>query len=187
MNEDTLLTLTANMRVWEEMRIQPEGISLRQISDEQPVLLVFLRHFGCSFCREALQDIATQRASLEAKGVRLVLVHMAPKRATAERFFKKYNLFPITHVSDPDKRFYQAFGLTRATPNQIFGLMSWIRGFEVGIVRGHGFDNPNAEIGDGFQMPGVFVIYQGEIKRSYIHARAWDRPNYEDLVGCCIP
>ncbi|TNE48367.1 MAG: redoxin domain-containing protein [Bacteroidetes bacterium] len=171
--------------LWSEMVTQNSGESLAQISDASPVLLVFLRHFGCSFCREAISDIAKRRKSLESSGVRVVLVHMAADRSVAEKFFKKYKLLPVDHISDPDKRFYRAFGLGKGTPTQLFGLMNWIRGFQAGVVEGHGFAYHSEEIGDGFQMPGVFVLHKGEVKHTFIHEHAWDRPDYEKIVEVC--
>ena len=32
--------------------------NLKMLSDEKPVLLVFLRHFGCVFCKEAMADLS---------------------------------------------------------------------------------------------------------------------------------
>lgn len=170
---------------WEKMVTQNNGESLAQITDRQPVLLIFLRHFGCSFCREAIADIAKRRKRLEAYGVRIVFVHMAPEKDTAEKFFKKYRLYPIDHIADPEKQFYAAFGLGRGAPAQLFGLMNWIRGFQAGVLEGHGFAYHSEDIGDGFQMPGVFVLHKGKIKHSFIHQHAWDRPDYEEIVSCC--
>jgi hypothetical protein len=161
------------------------GESVAAISDKQPVLLVFLRHFGCSFCREAIDDIAQRRDAIERLGVRIVMVHMAPDRRVAEKFFRRFKLFPIDHISDPEKHFYRAFGLTKGNPSQLFGLMNWIRGFESGVMHGRGFDLHNEDIGDGFQMPGVFVLHQGEIKNAFIHQHAWDRPDYDAIVQSC--
>ena len=44
------------------------GASLAELSRQQPILVVFLRHAGCTFCREALADLATQRAAIEKTG-----------------------------------------------------------------------------------------------------------------------
>jgi peroxiredoxin len=183
-----LASSVKNIRVpefWRDMKMADSGESLAEMAERQPVLLVFLRHFGCSFCREAINDIARRRKKFETMGARVVLVHMAPDHSVAERFFKKYKLYPVDHVSDPEKRFYGAFGLGRGTSAQLFGLMNWIRGFQAGVIEGHGFEYHSEEIGDGFQMPGVFVVYRGEIKNSYIHRAAWDRPDYEEIINCC--
>lgn len=159
------------------------GESLAQLAEEQPVLLIFLRFFGCSFCREAIGDIARQRKKLEAGGLRIVFVHMAPDPAMAEKFFKKYRLYPIDHIADPEKVYYQAFGLSRSTPTQLLSLMNWIRGFQAVVLEGHGATNPTGELGDGFQMPGVFVLHRGKIKSSYIHSHPYDRPDYAEICS----
>ncbi len=157
--------------------------SLRAISDEQPVLLIFLRHFGCTFCREALADISKQRENITSRGSHIVFVHMTDN-TIAERYFNRYGLENAEHISDPECNFYYAFGLVKGTFTQLFGLQSWIRGFSAGVVQGHGV---GPQLGDGFQMPGVFVIQNGEIKESFIHKLASDRPDYVELTRCCTP
>ncbi len=34
------------------------GQTLLELLDESPLLLIFLRHFGCSFCRQTLDDVS---------------------------------------------------------------------------------------------------------------------------------
>ncbi|MBC7778122.1 MAG: AhpC/TSA family protein, partial [Phycisphaerae bacterium] len=169
--------------IWNEMVSVNNGETLAEMAEKQPVMLVFLRFFGCSFCREAISDIAKHRTKFETNGFKVVFVHMAPDPVMAEKFFKKYKLFPVDHVQDPEKRFYQAFGLGRGTPQQLFGLRNWIRGFQASVLEGHGNDPDleNPDLGDGFQMPGVFVLHKGEVLRSFIHRNAHDRPDYEEI------
>jgi len=158
-----------------------EGENLYELSERQPVLLVFLRHFGCTFCREALADIARNRKQIESAGSRIVFVHMT-ENDIAERYFNRYELPGVGHISDPDRRFYAAFGLVKGNMTQLFGLQSWIRGFQAGIMEGHGI---GTMLGDGFQMPGVFVIQEGQVVESFIHKLASDRPDYLELARCC--
>lgn len=164
--------------------LQRESVAV--LSQKQPVLLVFLRHFGCTFCREALKDLSERSAQIESYGSKLVLVHMSDTK-TAERYFAKYSLSGVSHVSDPDCRFYQAFGLTKGTARQLFGLQSWIRGFQAGVMDGHGVGVK--QLGDGFQMPGVFVLRDGKVVAKFVHKLAGDRPEYVDLLAevCEIP
>lgn len=157
------------------------GNTLQAISSDEPVLLIFLRHFGCTFCREALADIARRREEIESEGVRIVFVHMT-NNEIAERYFSRYDLENAEHISDPQCKFYKAFGLVKGNFNQLFGLQSWIRGFQAGVVDGHGI---GPMLGDGFQMPGVFVLQNGDIKESFIHKLASDRPDYNELIKCC--
>ena len=49
------------------------------LAQESSLLLVFLRHAGCTFCREALADISRTRQSIEAKGTKIILIHMGDR------------------------------------------------------------------------------------------------------------
>jgi hypothetical protein len=59
--------------------------------------------------------------------------------------------------------------------SQLFGWRVWLRGFQAGIMKGHGV---GMLVGDGFQMPGVFLLFHGEVINAYIHQNASDRPDY---------
>ncbi len=157
------------------------GENIQALSLQQPVMLIFLRHFGCVFCREALAELSKKKKLIEETGVKLVFVHMAADEI-ADRYFSRYNLTGSPHISDPTCRFYSAFGLVKGSFTQLFGLKSWIRGFQAGVLDGHGV---GAQLGDGFQMPGVFVIRAGKIAESFIHKLASDRPDYTQLAECC--
>ncbi|MDX2149966.1 MAG: peroxiredoxin-like family protein [Bryobacteraceae bacterium] len=166
------------MRMAMKARTQ-QGVSVDEISRLHPVLLVFLRHAGCTFCREALADLAKHRKAIEESGTRIVLVSMSPEERLRP-FLAKYGLDDLPRVSDSRQNLYRAFGLRRGGLADLFGPKVWIRGFEAGILARHGVGWLD---GDGFQMPGVFVVYHGEVIRSYRHQSAADRPNYLTLVN----
>ncbi|MCB0635347.1 MAG: AhpC/TSA family protein [Lewinella sp.] len=175
-----MVGMSVERQIMEEM-VTNVAKSVWQLSFEQPVLLVFLRHFGCMFCREALADIARRRADIEELGSQIVFVHMSDDKL-AERYFNRYDLAGATHVSDPECQYYAAFGLVKGNFTQLFGLQTWIRGFNSAVIKGNGI---GPQLGDGFQMPGVFVIQEGEIRESFIHKLSSDRPDYEELVRKC--
>lgn len=155
------------------------GDTLLELSQHTPLLLVFLRHAGCSFCREALADIARQRAALDATGTRVVLIHMSDD-AFAARFFAKYGLNDLFRVSDSGRHLYRAFGLGRSSFLSVAGPKVWWRAIQAGVFGRHGVGWPNA---DPFQMPGLFLIFHGEIVRSYQHHTAADRPRYVQFAS----
>lgn len=157
------------------------GTSLLDLSNKSPILLIFLRHFGCTFCREALSDIAKRYETIEAMGFKVIFVHMSDNKL-AERYFNRYDLAGVDHISDPNCQYYAKFGLTKGTFTQLFGLKSWVRGFQAGVLDGHLI---GTQMGDGFQMPGVFVINKGVIQESFIHKDSSDRPDYHSLLACC--
>ncbi len=157
------------------------GRSLFDLSNEKPLMLIFLRHFGCQFCRQAMDDLSKKRAELKDAGTELIFVHMA-ENEVAETYFKKFNLAGVKHISDPECRYYAAFGLVKGSFTQLFGLQTWIRGFSDKAKYGN---EMGKHLGDNFQMPGAFMLYKGEIKDQHIHKMASDIPDYERLMRCC--
>lgn len=155
------------------------GVSLDELSRLSPVMLVFLRHVGCTFCREALADLAAHRRQIERGGTRVVLVHMGTDQQVAP-MLKHYGMSDIDRVSDQKQSVYRAFGLGRGRFLELFGPKVWWRGFQAGVLARHGV---GTLVGDGFQMPGVFVVYHGEVIRSYRHQSAADRPDYLALAA----
>ncbi len=157
-----------------------DGESIASLSKSKPLLLVFLRHFGCIFCREALQDLSKLQNEILEKGGDLVFVHMSDKE-TAEQYFQKYKLNDPKWVEDPNCGFYQEFGLLKGSFSQLFGFKTWVRGFDSAIVKGNGMSWK--QLGDGFQMPGVFLINEGEVQYSFRHDSVADRPDYLKILS----
>ena len=156
--------------------------NLKTLSDEKPVLLVFLRHFGCVFCKEAMADLSKLKSEIIEKNFNLAFVHMA-ENEIAEKYLNDFGLGDCVHISDPDCTFYTAFRLTKGSFSQLYGLQTWIRGFSK--------DNKDfklekaKQLGDSTQMPGIFIIYKGNITQHYIHKFAADRPDYLKLMDSC--
>ena len=157
------------------------GRSLLDLVDESPVLLVFLRHFACAFCAQALDRVSQLRSKIEAKGVRPVFVHLgSPQRA--KPYFDYYNLSNVERISNPEATLYQVpdFGLSRTNPYlhslHPAVLMGWLKGalfkYGIGLIKE-----------DGEQMPGVFFLKERKIVRAFRHRTIADEPDYLKLVG----
>ena len=140
------------------------------------MLVLFIRHAGCTFCREVLADIQAIRQQLDERSVRLAVVHMSTAQ-TAESLLARYGLSDSDHFSDPDRRIYKAFQLSRAAWWQLFGPRVWRRGLAALLRHGQGPID-----GDGFQMPGTFVLRDGRVVVAFRHQTAADRPDYLRLV-----
>lgn len=172
-----------DLLILEEM-FTNEGPSVHALTFESPVMLVFLRHFGCVFCKEAMHDISQRRASIEQGGIKIVFVHMSDDE-TANEYFNNFDLHGVAHVGDPAQRFYRAFGLQRGSFTQLYGLQTWIRGYKVKQELGVELEMAK-RLGDSTQMPGVFVLQNGLIRDQFIHRVASERPDYQQLVQCCV-
>lgn len=158
-----------------------QGESLRVLSANQPVMLVFLRHFGCTFCKETLWFIQKLRPEIEAKGTKIILVHMHHESKAAGEL-TKYKLDDLDRVSDPESMLYKGFNLKRGTLSQVLGFKVWLRGVYLWLTKGAFISSPDGV--DTFQMPGIFLIYKGEIIKKYIHLTAADVPPYLELATC---
>jgi peroxiredoxin len=154
------------------------GVSLDELSRLSPILLVFLRSAGCMFCREALSDLAGQHKEIEANGTRLVLVHMGTEEQ-GSRLLARYGLEHVTRIDDPRRTLYRAFGLPRATIGMFLSPWVWVRCLQAAVLDRN---LVGRFTGDFLQMPGVFLLYYGELVRCHRHQSPADRPDYMALV-----
>ncbi len=161
-----------------ESIITSDGKSLQHYSDQWPTMLIFLRHFGCTFCRESLKEIEAKREYIENEGTKIILVHMVDE-AMAKEITQQYHLSDLPRISDPDKKIYKAFGLLKGNWFQLFGINVVIRGFIAGFLKRN---LPGPPIGDSYQMPGIFVIHKGMVMQTFKHTTAADRPDYIELA-----
>jgi len=153
------------------------GGTLAELSNQRPVMVVFLRHLGCTFCREALQDLSRTRKQIEEIGVSIALVHMShPKQVSTT--MNRYGLEDVDQFCDGTCEMYRAFGVKRGSFLQLFNPKVVWRGV-VATLKGNIL---GALDGDGFRMPSIFFMYQGEIQGSFRHRTAADRPDYVALA-----
>ena len=160
-----------------QRHMSQRGATLLELSQSQHVLVVFLRHAGCTFCREMLADLADQRARLGARGVEIAVVHMSSPLQAAQ-FAIHYHLEDVHMISDPDCELYEAFGLFRGTVGQLFGPKVWVRAVWAGIIKGHGIGMLD---GDGFRMPGAFVLKDQQIVAAHVTQSAADQIDFRAL------
>lgn len=157
------------------------GRALLELIDESPVLLIFLRHFGCSFCRETLEQVAGVEQQLQSRGVRPVFVHLGtPERARP--YFDYYRLSHVERVSNPDGSLYAhpAFHLPRVHFLLHFLVPSnWKRWLAHSIFQ-HGIGMIQE---DAHQMPGVFFLRGRRIVRSFRYRTISDQPKYLKLIA----
>jgi peroxiredoxin len=157
------------------------GASLLELAEASPVLLVFLRHFGCSFCRQAISDVADLRGELDKRGVRPVFVHLGtPERA--KPFFDYYGIGDVERVSDPEAGVYRLpmFAISRIHPVlTLFQPAVWI-GWLKGALFKHGI---GAIKEDGKQMQAIFFLKGPKIVRQFRYKTIADEPNYLKLVA----
>ncbi|MFC0018550.1 AhpC/TSA family protein [Roseibacillus persicicus] len=154
------------------------GETLAEASKEQTVVLVFLRHFGCTFTRQILRGLQDLKAEAEANNARLVLVHML-QHGDEQDYLASAQSSPIPRIADPNCELYRAFGLGKGGLFELFGPRVWLRG-ALSLFKGCGVGHL---AGDGLQMPGAFLYRDGAIRSAQPARTASDLPDLPKLFN----
>lgn len=154
-----------------------KGNDLNDLTKRSRVLLIFLRHFGCPFCRESLDDLAAVRPQLQQQGIKIVFVHLA-EEMYADMYLAQHGLEHEEHISDPDMSLYEYFGLQKGGFRELYGLKVWSR-----VIQMTYQPQVNQNTGNWRQMPGLFLLHQTQVLNSFIHRSAADRPDYLTFCG----
>lgn len=157
-----------------------EGINLKigTLRDQlgsKPSLLVFLRHFGCMFCRESVADL--HRISQRYPVFPPVIFFYQGSVAQGQQFFERL-WTDASYISDEPKYFYESFGLERGKASQIFGPPIWACGVRAAL-KGH---LGGAVVGDAWQMPGIFLLQQDRILWKHYYRHAADHPKWRGIL-----
>jgi hypothetical protein len=137
-------------------------------------LLVFLRHFGCMFCRETLSDMRAV-ADNDDRFPRPIFFFQGT--ATEGRALLRGHWPQVRAVADPSAAFYRAFGIERGGLVQMFGPGVW-----AGRSRARAKGHRNGERGaDIWRMPGIALVQGSKILWAHEYRHAADHPDYEHI------
>src|SRR3954454_24584044 len=131
-------------------------VELRDRWRRGPVVVMFMRHFGCAFCREHLIKMGRARKEFDAAGAQIVAIFQYSAEAT--RNFGASRKVPFDCLGDPLREAYAEVEVGRGTRDQVLGrklarayLKTMVRSRVVGTIE---------KSDDGLQLPGTFVIGQ---------------------------
>lgn len=135
------------------------------------VILHFLRHLGCLYCKQSvvdLHEVVTQSKRFPP----LYFVHQSPVDV-ANAFFETH--FPgAPHISDPTLKLYNLFGIKRLNPLQLFNPLQIAKG-ATAFFKGH---RQTQTQGDDFVLSGTFLFFDGKLKWHYRANYAGDDPDW---------
>ncbi len=121
-----------------------------------PIALVFLRHFGCTFCK---YQVAKLRSAAD-----LPIYFVCMESVEEAARFKAKQGSPHRFISDPERKVYESFGVKRGTNRQMINLRTIGRGMMAtfsGSIQGK-------STSDTMQLAAVIILdQQGKI--------AWSR------------
>jgi peroxiredoxin len=163
--------------------LDPSGkpVQLSSLWAEKPLLLAFTRHFGCTQCKEMLDQLVAEKEEIEKAGLGIAVIMQGTPEATAE-FSKKFAPGLLT-LADPERKAYRAFGLERGTLFQTFLNRKVWKAISEARKKGYQVENPPAGQ-DAMQMSGTFIISRdGRIELPYYYDNIADHPSLELLKG----
>ncbi len=137
-----------------------------------PALLVFLRHFGCLFCRETVADL---RAIAEREAAYPPILFFTQSTSTELRAFLRRDWPGARAVADPGRNFYAAFGVERMSPLGLLRPALW--GAER-RARDKGHES-GERTGDIWRLPGVLLVEGKRVLWSHAFRHAGDHPDWD--------
>jgi hypothetical protein len=155
------------------------GINLRADTlqgnlDPEGTMLVFLRHFGCMFCREMVADLRLH-SETEGERERILFFYQGTVPEGREFFGKHWS--SARAIADQPLRFYQGFGIRKGTLAQTFSPAVWRSGMKA-WSRGH---RPGMPQGSIRQMPGLMWVQAGRIVWRHDFEHAGDHPKLSEI------
>ena len=170
------LTMRVDSELENATILDLRGTAIRfgELYARRPTLVVFVRHFGCIFCRERYTDLSACAALLDAHGMNAVVIGNGTV-PMAEAFGDTVGS-DIPLYTDPSRAVFKLagmkrmFGLNLATIGH--GLRSWKAGHR-----------QTAVAGDVWQQGGCLVIdTNGDILAAQHDASAGDHIDFEALI-----
>ena len=102
----------------ELLDISGNPVRLSSLWSQRPLLLAFTRHFGCTQCKEMLDELVAGREKIAAAGLGIAVVTQGTPESTAI-FARQYAPGLLT-LADPERKAYEAYGLERGNLFQTF-------------------------------------------------------------------
>jgi peroxiredoxin len=145
-----------------------------------PLVLTFLRYFGCPFCQAHVAQLRQDQLRFDHAGARVALIGQGSTEQA--RAFSGRHLVPFPLLLDPHRLAFRAYGLTRASLRQVFapsvGVSFLARQLDP-ETRQRGLQG-----GSFMQTPGTFVIDGDGIVRFTHRSRTIaEAPSNETLLS----
>lgn len=145
------------------------------IRAEKMVILHFLRHLGCIFCKHSVREL--RKLAETSKFPPITFVHQSTV-PQAEEFFAEY--YPgARHISDPRLDLYERFEIRRLEGAQVLNPNMYLIGFQ-SLMSGN---RQGATQGDALVLSGTFLFNNGRLVWSHRAKYAGDDPKWTKLAG----
>lgn len=160
--------------------IKGKSVRLSSLWAKRPLVLAFTRHFGCTQCKEMLDELVAGKARIKKAGLDIAVITQGVPAET--KLFAEKHAPGLKALSDPERKAYQAYGLERATIFQTFLNWKVLKAVSDSRKKGYQVENP-PEGQDAMQMSGTFIISpQGRILLPFYYDHIADHPALDLLL-----
>ncbi len=143
---------------------------------QKPILLVYLRHLGCIFCRETVEDL--RNVSSEFRAFPPILFIHPDTQREGEEFFSRF--WPeASAISDPETRLYDLADIQEGNLIELAGPEVWVSAVRA-LAKGNFYGVQGKSI---LRMPGVFLVLKDRILWSHSYRHIGDEPDWTKLPG----
>lgn len=144
--------------------IYDRQINLSDYQDKK-LLLGFFRHAGCPFCNLRVHTLTKIHQDLKAKGLEMIFFFESRAQVILRSTFHQ-GVSPIPIIADPEKKFYQLYGIERAPlKSSVSHLTSFVQTAYQAGKRGIPMGAPE-RVESLFTMPAEFLIDKGLVLRN---------------------
>jgi peroxiredoxin len=183
------MTVIAEQRAPDVYVYNADGmrVALKKYWSERPIVLTFLRHFGCAFCREFILKLRAAHTDFIERGAEVVAI--AQGNALQTSHFAHMQRLPFPTLADPSREAYQAFALIEVSYAKLWHHSVIREGFalanrgevpDIGYTIQASVPTNNISLR---QMGGTFIIDQGGfIHFTHIDQQVYDHPTIEELL-----
>jgi len=161
--------------------LEGREVRLGQLWADRTVVLVFVRHFGCVFCKQQLAEISPLLDRVQRVGARIVVIGQGSIEEA--RVFRDTEKLTLPLLTDPSRASYCALDMRRGLTSVLRASVvvrawsTWRAGFRQSHVAG-----------DALQQGGVVVIAPGGVERfRFISREAGDHPAPADILTALEP
>jgi peroxiredoxin len=163
------------------MDIDGQEVQLSSLWQNKPLMLAFTRHFGCTQCKEMLDELVAGRDKIKKAGLDIAIVLMGSVESSLE-FSQKFAP-GLKCLTDPDRKVYQAYGIERGGIFQTFFNLKVWRAIRQSSKKGYKVEQP-PEGQDAMQMSAIFIINRsGKIVLPYYFDHIADHPTIDLLLS----
>jgi peroxiredoxin len=161
--------------------IAGKPVKISSLWKKRPLVLAFTRHFGCTQCKEMLDELVNGRDRIEKAGLGIAVVTQGTPETTS--LFVQQYAPGLLALADPERASYRAFGLERGTLFETFLNLKVLRAVRRSREKGF-LVEPPPDGQDAMQMSGTFIIGRdGRILLPFYYDNIADHPSLDLLLS----